>query len=75
MQTIDTFGARAIALLLAAMTLGIAGCEKEGSLEEAGEALDERIEDARDDIEDAAEEAAEDVEEAAEDVEDALRDR
>jgi hypothetical protein len=82
MKTVDTFGSRAIALLLAAMTLGIVACEKEGSLEEAGEALDERIEDAREDIEDAADEAAEaaadaaeDIQEAAQDAEDALRDR
>ena len=73
--TLNRFGSTAIAFLLAAMSLGIAGCEKKGPLEEAGEALDDRIEDARDEIEDAAEEAAEEVDEAAEDVEDALRDR
>jgi hypothetical protein len=63
--------ARAIALLLTAMSFGIAGCEKDGPLEEAGEAIDEGIEDAREGVEDAAEE----VEDAAEEAEDALRDR
>jgi predicted small lipoprotein YifL len=61
----------AIAILFAAMSLGIAGCEKKGPLEEAGDAIEEGIEDVGDDLEDAAEE----VEEAAEEAEDALRDR
>lgn len=63
--------AKAFALLLAAMSLGIVGCEKKGPLEEAGEAIDEGAEEVRDELEDAAEE----VEEAAEEAEEALRDR
>jgi predicted small lipoprotein YifL len=60
-----------IALLLTAMSVGMAGCEKKGPLEEAGEAIDERIEDAREELEDAAGE----VEQAAEEAREALRDR
>jgi hypothetical protein len=67
----DELRATAIALFLTALSFGIAGCEKEGPLEEAGEAIDERVEDAREGLEDAAEE----VEEAAEEAEEALRDR
>jgi hypothetical protein len=63
--------ATAIALLLTGMSFGIAGCEKKGPLEEAGEAIDEGIEDVREGVEDAAEE----VEDAAEEAEEALRDR
>jgi predicted small lipoprotein YifL len=70
-STFDRLGPTAIGLLLAALSLGLAGCEKKGPLEEAGDAIEEGAEDVREDLEDAAEE----VEDAAEDVEDALRDR
>jgi F0F1-type ATP synthase membrane subunit b/b' len=80
--TIDTFRTRTVILLLAALGFGVAGCERQGPLEEAGEAIDDGIEDAREELEDAAEEvreaaeeAAEEAEEAAEDAADALRDR
>jgi hypothetical protein len=69
--TFNRVGSTAIALILAAMTLGITGCEKKGPLEEAGEAIEEGVEEVGDELEDAAEE----VEEAAEEAEDALRDR
>jgi predicted small secreted protein len=63
--------ATAIIALLLTASFGFAGCEKKGPLEEAGEAIDEGIEDAGEELEDAAEE----VEEAAEEAEEALRDR
>lgn len=69
--TTDALRSATIALFLGAISFGIVGCEKEGPLEEAGEAIDEGIED----VGEAAEDAAEEVEEAAEDVEDALEDR
>lgn len=69
--TFDRLGLTTIGLLLAAMSLGIAGCEKKGPLEEAGDAIEEGVEEVGDELEDAAEE----VEEAAEEAEDALRDR
>ena len=67
----DVLRSATIALFLGAMSFGIAGCEKKGPLEEAGEAIEEGVEEVGDDLEDAAEE----VEEAAEDVRDAVEDR
>ena len=69
--TIDVLRSATIALFLGAMSFGIAGCEKQGPLEEAAEAIEEGVEDVGDEVEDAAEE----VEEAAEDVRDAVEDR
>ncbi len=66
LQTIADGSARitALALLFAAMALGVAGCDQnEGPVEEAAEAVDEQ-----------AEEAGDAVEDAADDVEDSLDD-
>ena len=76
--SIDGLRATTIAFFLAAMSFGIAGCEEKGPLEEAGERIDEGLEDAREDLEDAAEEVGDAVEEAADAAEEAadeLRDR
>jgi hypothetical protein len=50
MKLIETFGA---ALLVSVLLVALPGCEKQGPLEEAGEAIDDTIEDAGDAIEDA----------------------
>lgn len=64
--SIDGLVATTMALFLAGASIGIAGCEEKSPLEEAGDAIEEGIEDAADEIEDAAEEAEEAAEEAAE---------
>ena len=56
--TIDVLRSATIALFLGAMSFGIAGCEKQGPLEEAAEAIEEGVEDVGDEVEDAAEEVA-----------------
>jgi predicted small lipoprotein YifL len=43
----------ASALLVSALLIPLSACEKKGPLEEAGEAIDETVEDAGDAIEDA----------------------
>ena len=45
----------ATALLVSALVFTLPGCEKQGPMEEAGEAIDNSIEDAGDAIEDATE--------------------
>lgn len=72
--SIDGLRATTIAFCLAAMSFGIAGCEEKGPLEEAGERIDEGLEDAREDLEDAADEVGEAAEEAAKAVEEAAED-
>lgn len=49
-----------LAVLIAALTVGLAGCEKEGPMERAGEKLD----DATEEVKDAAEEAGDEIEDA-----------
>ena len=49
-----------LAALIAALSLGLAGCEKEGPMERAGEKLDEAAEE----VKDAAEEAADEIKDA-----------
>ena len=49
-----------LAALVAALTLGLAGCEKEGPMERAGEKLD----DAAEKVEEAAEDAADEIKDA-----------
>lgn len=49
-----------LAALVAALALGLAGCEKEGPMERAGEKLD----DATEKVKDAAEEAGDEIEDA-----------
>jgi hypothetical protein len=60
--------------LLAAFAVGVAGCEREGPMERAGESIDESVEDAQDKMSDVAEEAKEDAREAKEEVEETLKD-
>lgn len=51
------------ALGLAALPLGLTGCEEEGPAERAGENMDE----AADDVDDAIDEAADDIDDAIDD--------
>jgi len=53
----------ALGLLLAALS-ALGGCEREGAVERAGEAIDEAVDDVRDEAEDIREEAEEIVDEA-----------
>jgi predicted small lipoprotein YifL len=55
-------------LLAAILGLGIAACEREGPMEEAGEEADEAVEDAGE----AAEDAGESMEDTAEEAEEKL---
>jgi hypothetical protein len=43
----------AVALFVSALSFAFTGCERQGPLEEAGESIDDTIEDAGDAIEDA----------------------
>ena len=49
-----------LAALVTALSLGLAGCEKEGPMERAGEKLDEAAEE----VKDAAEDAVDDIKDA-----------
>lgn len=58
---------RALAVITALFfTLGLAACEPEGSAEQAGEELDEGIEETRDAIEEGAEDTGEAMDETRE---------
>lgn len=61
-----------VLLICAAMlTLMMVACEKPGTAEKAGEAIDNAAKDAGDKIEDAADKAGEKIEEAGDKVEEA----
>lgn len=56
-------------LFAAILTLGLAACEKEGPMEEAGETADEAVEDAGE----AAEDMGESMEDTAEEAKDSMQ--
>lgn len=58
---------------LLALTLGmLSGCEQDGPAEEAGEAIDETMEDASDAAEEAVDEAEEEIDDAEDEIEDEI---
>lgn len=58
-----------LALLPAALALGLAACDQQGPMEEAGEQIDETFEEQGDLSEGPAEQTGEAIDEASEDVE------
>ncbi len=67
---------RIAGLLAMGLLLGLAGCEKKGSAEQAGEKIDEaaaQVKEGAQDAGDAMKEAGQDVKEGAEQVEEDLK--
>lgn len=56
----------AVLLMIAAFSLGLAGCGEEGSAEKAGRKIDNAIEQFKEDAKDAGEKFSDDLEEAKE---------
>lgn len=63
-----------IKVLIAIGILSLAACEKQGPMEEAGEKLDDAVENIRGDSRDAMDTAADKIENSVEDVADEIED-
>lgn len=68
LQLLRTF---ALSLLVGMMALGLAACEEEGPAEQAGESVDEAMDETGENVDEAMDEAGESVEEMGENVEEA----
>ncbi|UYG08099.1 hypothetical protein [Halomonas sp. M4R1S46] len=68
LQLLRTF---ALSLLIGMMSLGLAACEDEGPAEQAGENVDEAMDETGENVDEAMDEAGESVEEMGENVEEA----
>ncbi|MBB3232990.1 hypothetical protein [Halomonas stenophila] len=68
LQLLRTF---ALSLLIGMMSLGLAACEEEAPAEQAGENVDEAMDETGENVDEAMDEAGESVEEMGENVEEA----